>query len=415
MSERALSWSDGDELRRVIAGSTGMPVIEDNAVDILQDGDILPAMLQAIRAAHRSVDLMTYIWWGGAVSDEFVETLCARAEDGVRVRVLLDGVGARLLADDAVERMRAGGVQVEFFRPRWSWKLWQLNMRTHRRVLVCDDDVAFTGGVGIAQEWMGDGDSPAWRETHLRVRGPAVDAIHSGFYRDWIETPRTPVDGHDRFPVREPAGDVPVQVLLAGSQPGWNMVALAFRALIGAAQEHLQITTAYLRPPRHFRELLCRTAERGVRIDVLVPGPHAEPAIARPAAQHHYGELLRHGVRIWEYQPSMMHAKVITVDGSIGMVGTPNFDARSLTLNEQIAVILHDPGLAADLDARFVEDLRHSERIELDAWRRRGVATKARQWLAHAATFPLRGAAATKRGAVLGEPQPPRRHTGGAS
>lgn len=394
----------GARRRAVLAGVTGAPVIGGNAVDVLEDDAILPAMLDAIEQAERSVDLMTYIWWGGPIAVRFARTLADRARAGVRVRLLLDSVGARDLDARLEAAMRDAGVVVEYFRPRWSWKLWQLNMRTHRRVLVCDDEVAFTGGAGIAQEWMGSDGLPPWRETHLRVRGPAIDGIHAGFYTDWVETPHPPVDDRDVWPDRGAVGDVAVQVLLASSQPGWNVMALALTALIGTARERLQVSTAYFRPPQHFRRLLCRTAQRGVRVDVLLPGPHAVPAISRGAARHHFGELLEAGVRIHEYQPSMMHAKIVTVDGAVAMVGTTNFDARSLALNEQISVVLHDPGIARALEDRFALDLERSQRIRLGDWRSRTPGERAIDWLAHASTFPIRGAAATKRGRIVGRP-----------
>jgi cardiolipin synthase A/B len=393
----------GGDRQALLTGLTGAPVLAGNTVDILYDGDALPAMIEAVEDADRAVDMMTYVWWGGEVAERFAEALAGRAEAGVRVRVLVDSIGSKMDAH-AERRMREAGVVLEFFRPYATWKLWQVNMRTHRRVLVCDDEVAFTGGVGVGQEWMGVGGRPPWRETHLRVRGPAVDGIHAGFYADWLETPHPPIDEHDVWPQRRPIGSVDLQVLLGSSQPGWNSMALALQALIGTAGRRLRITSAYFRPPRHFRQLLCETAQRGVEVQILLPGPHADPAISRAAAQYHYEELLEHGVQIHEYQPSMVHAKVMTIDGEVAMLGTTNFDARSLTLNEQIAVILHDADLTADLDRRFEEDVAQSRRIELDEWRRRSRRQRGRERFAHAVTFPLRGAAATERGRVIGSP-----------
>jgi cardiolipin synthase A/B len=387
----------------MLTGLTGAPVLAGNSVDLLYDGEALPAMIEAIERAERAIDLMTYVWWGGEIAERFGDALARRAKAGVRVRVLVDSIGSRM--DGQVQRrMRDAGVVLEFFRPYATWKLWQVNMRTHRRVLVCDDEVAFTGGVGIGQEWMGRGGRPPWRETHLRVRGPAVDGIHAGFYLDWLETPHPPIDERDIWPEREANGSVDLQVLLGYSQPGWNSMALALQALIGTAEHRLRITTAYFRPPSHFRQLLCDTVARGVQVQILLPGPRAKPAFSRAAAQYHYEELLTCGVEIHEYQPTMVHAKAMTVDGKVAMLGTTNFDARSLTLNEQIAVILHDADLTGDLDQRFETDLTHSEQISLDAWRHRSTMERGRELFAHAVTFPLRGAAATDRGRVIGEP-----------
>lgn len=394
-------WVGDRSASAVLSGFTGAPLIEGNTVRLLHDEDILPAMLAAIQRAEDTIDLMTYIWRPGGVATQFVDALVDRARAGVRVRALLDGVGCRHLEDRHREAMRAAGVQLEFFRPHWSWKFWQLNMRNHRRVLVVDDRVAFTGGAGIGDEWTDRGPGRVWRETHLEIRGPAIDAIHGGFYSDWVETPNPPVDHRDRFPQRQPEGDTPVQVLLAASQPGWNVTALALRAMIGCARERLRITSGYFRPPRHFRRLLCQVAAAGVAVDVLVPGKNADRPIAQEAGRHHYAELLEGGVGIWEYDPAMLHAKIVTIDQEVALVGTPNFDARSLSLNEQIAVLIHDRALTTQLDDRFDEDCRHSTRIVAEEWRGRRRLDRLRQWAAHASTFPVRGAGATKRGQLL--------------
>ncbi|WP_370323841.1 phosphatidylserine/phosphatidylglycerophosphate/cardiolipin synthase family protein [Euzebya sp.] len=389
--------------RQVLEAITGIPATEGNRVDVLRNGvEIFPAMLEAIRSAERSIDLMTFIYWTGDISDAFADALAERARAGVRVRVLVDGFGARTMAAGARSRMRDAGVVLETFRPFSSLKVWRWNVRTHRRVLVVDSTVAFTGGVGIAAEWEGDADDPTcWRDTHYRVEGPAVDGIHAAFRSDWIETPHALVDESDEFGVREPAGTSAVQVIRASSQPGWNDSALALHALLTVAVDRIRVTSAYFRPPAFFLDLLCHAPGRGVDVEVLVPGPHTEPVHYRWAAEHHYARLLDHGVRIHAYEPTMLHAKVVTVDRRVAFVGTTNVDARSLALNEQIGLLVHDPDVVATLDAHFVDDRAHSRTLDAATWRDRPLTHRLRSAATHLATFGLRGSGAAEQGRFL--------------
>jgi cardiolipin synthase len=329
---------------------------------------------------------------------QFADALMVRARAGVRVRVLLDSFGSRLMDGDLVERLRAAGAQVERFRPYPSWKLWRFNLRTHRRVLVCDDEVAFTGGAGIAEEWTGDARSAdEWRDTHFRVRGPAVDGVHAAFYSDWLETPGPVLGDHDRFPSRAREGGMAVQAIRGSSQPGWNDIALSLRMLIDLARERIRITSAYFRPPRHFLDLLCHAARRGVRVQVMVPGPHAEPKISRWISESMYDQLLGGGIELWRYQPAMHHGKVVTVDGIVSLVGTANFDSRSVALNEQVGLIVHDEGFTGILDRHFDEDVEHSRLIGRDEWARRGSLQRATERMTSLPTHGFRGGAAGRR------------------
>lgn len=394
---------DPGEYRRVLEAFTGVPATEGNRVEVLRNGvEIFPAMLEAIEGAERTVDLLTFIYGAGEISRQVAGALADRARAGVRVRVLLDAFGARGMPDTLVARMRRAGAQVERFHPL-SWKVWRWNVRNHRRVLVCDDAVALTGGAGIAGEWMGDARHPGERrDTHFKVVGPAVDPIHAAFYADWFEVPRPVFDAADHFPHRERAGAAAVQVVRAASQPGWNDAALALRALIALARERIRVTTAYFRPPAHFVELLCDAVRRGVEVEVLVPGPHAEPVHYRWAAEYHYDRLLEGGVRVWRYRPTMQHAKIVTVDGTVAMVGTSNFDARSFAVNEQIDLLVHDRAVTSTLDEHFAEDRERSDLLDRATWAARGRAQRGRELTAHVATFGLRGGGATRRDGLAG-------------
>ena len=390
---------DAGERRRLLESFTGVPATEGNRVDVLRDGEeIFPAMLDAIAAAEHTIDFMTFVWWRGPITERFTEAFAERARAGVRVRVLLDGFGDWKMARAQRRRMREAGVEVQEFRPIPSWKVWKLNLRTHRRVLVCDGRVGFTGGVGIAQEWVdgGEADQPGWRDTHFRVTGPAVAGIHAGFLANWMENDYEALADGESFPEIAPAGDSAVQVIRGASQLGWNDMAIALQTMLECAEERIRLTSAYFRPPSTFRRALVEAARRGVEVDVLVPGPHAEPRHYRWAGEHHYDQLLDRGVRIWHYQPTMLHAKLLTVDGMLSFVGTTNFDARSVAINEQIGLLVHDPAVARELDEHFADDLTRSERIDPDRWRQRSRQRRALQAASNALTYTLRGAGAVR-------------------
>ena len=390
---------DRAERRRLLETVTGVPATEGNHVDVLRDGDeIFPAMLDAIAAAEHTVDFMTFVWWTGPITERFAEAFIDRARAGVRVRVLLDGFGARKIAADQRDRMRDAGVQVVEFRPFPSWRVWRMNLRTHRRVLVCDGRVAFTGGVGIAQEWVdeADADVPGWRDTHFRVRGPAIAGIHAAFLSNWMENQHETLHGGEGFPVQPTTGSSTVQVVRGASQVGWNDMAIALQALTELAEDRIRITSAYFRPPASLRRSLVDAARDGLDVDVLVPGPHAEPMHYRWAGEHHYAELLRAGVRIWHYQPTMLHAKLVTVDHDLAFVGTTNIDARSIAINEQVGLVIHDPEVVDVLDDHFDDDLADSREITAEAWADRSLPQRAVQATSHALTYAIRGAGAIR-------------------
>lgn len=390
---------DAAERRRLLESVTGVPATEGNRVDVLRNGrEIFPAMLDAIRAAEHSVDFLTFVWWTGPITDRFADAFVERARAGVRVRVMLDGFGARKIDRAQRDRMRDAGVQVAEFRPFPSWRAWRMNMRTHRRVLVCDGTVAFTGGVGIAQQWAdgADDDVPGWRETHFRVRGPAVAGIHAAFLSNWMENQHETLDDGETFPVQPSAGTSTVQVIRGASQVGWNDMAIALQALTELAEDRIRITTAYFRPPGSLRRGLADAARDGLQVDVLVPGPHAEPVHYRWAGEHHYGELLRAGVRIFHYQPTMLHAKLVTVDDDLAFVGTTNIDARSIAINEQVGLVVHDRDMVAVLDAHFDDDLANSHEVTAEQWDQRSLPHRAAQTAAHALTYTIRGAGAIR-------------------
>jgi cardiolipin synthase A/B len=366
-----------DRFRRRLEGLLGVPATEGNTVEVLRDGtEIFPAMLEAIARARHTVDLLTFVYWAGDVATRFAEQLIERSQAGVRCRVILDSLGARHIDEDLLAEMERAGVRVRWFRPlvKQQWP----GYRTHRKVLICDEQTAFSGGVGIADEWNGSSDDgTGWRETQLRLRGPAVDGLRAAFADDWIEVADALIEEHDRFPTHPQDGDVTAMVVRGESEWGYSDVALLRRILLESAQQRVRITSAYLSPDDTVISWLQAATDRGVQVQLLVPGPQTDKEIARLAAEHVYDDLLDAGVEIHEFQPTMLHAKVMTVDGSVAVVGSSNFNERSFRHDEEVDVVLLDRDLTARLDAHTDQDLSRCERVEPGRWSERSPTRRA--------------------------------------
>jgi cardiolipin synthase len=371
--------------RRALEGLLGVPATEGNQVDVLRNGDrIFPAMFEAVRAATSTVDFLTFVYWQGSIGDEMATLLAERAAAGVRVRVIVDAIGAFSMDRALVDRMVDAGALVEWFRPVNKVRFWEANHRSHRKVLICDEEVAFTGGIGIADEWRGDARGPGeWRDTHFRVRGPAVDGLRAAFVQNWAETGRALFEeGVDRFPVQLTAGPSTVQVVRGAAQTGWSDVATLVRSLLALAQERVRITTAYFVPDEATSRVLAETARRGVEVDVLLPGPHVDKRFVQLASESQYAGLLDAGVRLWSYQVSMLHAKVLTVDGQVASVGSANLTSRSLLLDDEVNVVVFDPDVVAILDADFDRDVADARAVDPTEWPERGLAQRAKEVVA---------------------------------
>ncbi len=369
-----------ERVRRTLEGVLGVPATEGNGIKVLRNGDeIFPALFDAVSSANHTVDFLTYVYWRGRVGTELARLLAGRAEAGVRVRVLLDGLGSRPIDRDLVALMEGAGVHVNWFRPPRRLRPWEVNHRTHRKVLIVDEAVAFTGGVGISDNWLGNArDATEWRDTHFCITGPAVDGLRSAFLDNWAETdPVLFEDGVDRFPEQPQDGSAVVQCIRSASGTGWSNVATLYRTLLQLAEREVRITTAYFVPDKDLTERMCNAADRGVAVRVLLPGPHADKRFVQLAGEADYDELLDHGVEIWNFQPSMLHAKVMTVDGLIANIGSANLNARSVTWDEEVNLVVLDPGLVGVLDTQFADDLDHSVRIDRARWRRRSIGQHA--------------------------------------
>lgn len=357
-----------------------------NAVEVLRNGvEIFPAMLEAIRSAETSICLTTFVYWTGDIAREFADALSQKAREGLRVRVVLDAVGANKMSRKLVDQMKDAGVRIRWFRP-FSWlHPWNFDKRTHRKILVCDGKVGFTGGVGIAKEWEGDAEThEQFRETHVRIRGPSLGGLQSAFLDNWNECGEWDNECTVNRPCHD-EGDVEMQVVRASSTIGWTSSATLVRSLVELARERLRITTAYFAPDGILVELLLAAHARGVRVELLVPGKHSDSAMSRLAGHPSLQRLLDAGVPAWIYGPAMIHTKVITVDGVVSFVGSVNMNHRSMGKDEECGALALDRGLADTLDAQFEHDCSTSQRLDAEGFRRRGAWMKLRERLARLA------------------------------
>jgi cardiolipin synthase len=380
--------SDDPAFQRTLSVLFGPAVLAGNRVESFVNGrSIFPAMLEAIESAQASVDFETFIYWSGAVGDRFAQALIERARAGVAVHVLLDWVGSQPIAASLVARMEAGGVQVvRYHPPRWP-HLTRLNNRTHRKLLVVDGRIGFTGGVGIADDWDGDADLPhRWRDTHYRVTGPAVAQMQAAFLDNWIKGRGELLHGERYFPALEPAGDSPAQVFLSSPSGGAESMHLMVNYALGCASRSIRIATAYFVPDEMTIGSLLEAARRGVPVTVLVPGRRTDSVIARRASQYMWGRLLAGGVRIHAYQPCQFHWKVLIVDDWWVSVGSTNFDSRSFSLNDEANLNVYDASFAQGQIALFDADLARSRPVTLEGWRRRSRG----QRLYEAASYAIR-------------------------
>ncbi|MEV8401466.1 phospholipase D-like domain-containing protein [Streptomyces niveus] len=375
-------------IRRRLERLIGIAMTEGNALVPLRNGDeIFASMLESIRGAEHTVDMMTFVYWRGDIAHQFAQALSERARAGVRVRLLLDGFGSRPIEKDQLAAMERAGVRVAWFREPMYLSPFKQNHRCHRKVLVVDETTAFTGGVGIAEEWCGDArNEHEWRDTHVRVRGAAVDGIAAAFTQNWAEGHDELFDAHDRFVTHEAHGDAIVQVVRGSASIGWQDMQTLIRVMLESAQERVRLATAYFAPDEYFVELLCATARRGVSVEILLPGPHTDKRVCLLAGQRYYEDLTACGVRIHQYQPTMMHAKIITVDSVASLIGSTNFNRRSLDHDEEVMLAVLDPAFTAVLDGHFEEDLTVSEPISPGRWKRRSLVQRARE----ASVVPIR-------------------------
>lgn len=356
-SDDARQW-----LRRAVEATVGARFVGGNKVTVLKNGvEIFPGILGALSSARRSIDFLTFIYWTGEIAQRVADALAERSRAGVRVRLLLDAFGCAPMRKSLLRRMSSAGVAIEHFRPVARWKFWESDHRTHRKIIVVDDQIAFTGGVGIASEWEGDARGPdEWRETHFRLDGPVALDLKAAFLADWRDTGhpigRSDIPG-DRV---KKAGDIDIAVIDGSAQIGFDDSERVLEALIAAASSRILLQTPYFNPTSAILELLEKAAGRGVEIEMLVPGPHMDHRVSAVMAEDLYLPLLKTGMKVWIYQPTMMHTKALLVDGVVSMVGSINVNRRSVQKDEEVAVAILDEEVTSTLERHFREDVGRS-------------------------------------------------------
>ena len=360
--------SNDPQFRRSLGVLLGPPILEGNKVEVLLNGDqIFPAMLDAIRSARKSITFETYIYWSESIGQEFADALMERARAGVKVHVMLDFMGSMKMDLAQIDAMKAAGVQVQrYHKPVW-WKLARLNNRTHRKLLVIDGKVGFTGGVGIADQWRGNAqDENHWRDTHFRIEGPVVGQVQAVFNDNWLKATGTVLDGPDYFPALAPVGDMPAQMFSSSPTGGSESMHLMYLMTITAARKSIDLAAAYFVPDDLTIRTLMEASRRGVRVRILMPGKIIDSDLVKAASRERWGELLAAGVKLAEYQPTMYHVKALIVDELLVSVGSTNFDNRSFSINDEANLNILHAGFAREQTAIFEAD-----------WKRANPVTKA--------------------------------------
>lgn len=361
------------QFHREMSVMLGPTISHGNQVTALQNGaEIFPAMLAAIRSARHSVTFETYIYWSGAVGKEFSDALAERSRAGVPVHVTIDWAGSVKLDQALVDEMTAAGGEIERYRPlRW-YNLGRFNNRTHRKLLIVDGRIAFTGGVGIADQWGGRAEDPEhWRDSHFRVEGPVVAQFQAAFNDNWMKITGRVLRGPAYFPELLPAGTLQAQLFIASPAGGSESMHLMYLMAVASAARTIDLAAAYFVPDELLIEALLEARRRGVRVRVLLPGPHIDSESVRIASKSEWGPLLREGVEIHLYQPTMLHTKMLIVDTELVSVGSTNFDLRSFRLNDEASLNVFDVGFAAQMTAVFELDLRDATAFSYSRWQAR--------------------------------------------
>ncbi|MFN2387288.1 MAG: phosphatidylserine/phosphatidylglycerophosphate/cardiolipin synthase family protein [Thermoanaerobaculia bacterium] len=367
---------DSPEFRRSLE-ALGTEMVAHNRVKLLQNGDaFFPAMLQAIRSARRSINMEMYIFDDGRIGTEFAEAMAERARAGVQVRLLVDGWGSDLGVLD--ELLRKAGAKVRVYRPLRIYSIYKIGSRTHRKILTVDGQIGFCGGLGIDDRWLGNARNPReWRETMIQVQGPVVAQLQAIFMEDWVHTTGEVIHGDEQFPpTPQTSGGALAQAVPSSKADASSRAKLMLYMAIQAARSRIWIENAYFVPDRQIRRGLLQAVRRGVDVKVVVPGQHIDIPIVRMASRFFYGELLDGGVQIYEYRPTMMHNKVMVVDGIWATIGSINFVNRSMRKNAEANVAVYDRGFASQVEEMIRADIAVSERFTREQWEKRGALAR---------------------------------------
>ncbi len=354
--------------RQATGALLGNGFVGGNRIETLVNGDeIFPAMLQAIRGARRTINFETYVFWDGSIARELSAALAERAAAGVQVNAILDAQGTHKMGRENINRLLDAGVKMEKYHTLFWWDIRRFNNRTHRKLLIVDGETAFIGGVGIADEWIGNAQSPEyWRENHYRVTGPVVAQLQGIFMDNWLKTRGAVLHGPDYFPPLSSAGSVLAQAFKSSPREGDIDLYLNYLLAIASAQKTLRIENSYFLPDDKTRAKLIAAAQRGVKVEILVPGEHIDSELVRIASRRHWAPMIQAGIRIYEYQPTMVHVKLMIVDDIFVSVGSGNFDERSIRLNDEANLNVLDRSFAAEQIRLFNQDRAVSRQVSVD-------------------------------------------------
>jgi cardiolipin synthase len=375
---------ESDEFFSSIQGATGVPFTPGNRLEILNNGDeFYPAMLDAIRQAQYSITIEAFIYWAGEVGRQFAEALADKAREGVRVKLLLDAIGSSNIGEEILRTLESGGCQIAWFNPIKWYTIGRFNNRTHRKSLIIDGRTAFTGGAGIADHWRGHAQDPEhWRDMQIFMEGPGVMLLQTGFAQNWLETTGELVSGFEFYPPPNPAGDVDLQTILSSPQTGSSAARIMYYLSIVCSRKTIYIANPYFVPDQAAIDTLVEARKRGVDVKIMVSGIHNDSRLARRNSSRLYGRLLECGIEIYEYNRTMSHHKIMVVDSAWGTIGTTNFDNRSFAHNEENNVCFFDRAAVKKLEAAFRSDIKVSDRITYEEWKRRGIWVKMQEAVA---------------------------------
>ena len=375
---------ESPEFLTTIAGASSTPFVDGNAIELLNNGDeFYPRMLDGINSARVSITIEAYIYWAGEVGLHFAQALADRSRSGVIVKILLDAIGSASIGKDILETLQDGGCQVAWYNPIHWYTLGRFNNRTHRKSLIIDGHIAFTGGAGIADHWRGDARGPdEWRDMQVRIEGPAVRPLQAGFAHNWQQTTGELLSGATYYPSIEPRGPYSAQTLMSSPESGGSTVRIMYYLSIVCARKSIYIANPYFIPDGVAIETLIEARRRGIDVRIMVSGDRNDNWIARQNSVRLYGPLLEAGIEIFEYDHTMLHQKTMVVDGVWLTIGTTNFDNRSFAHNEESNVCVFDHSLGEQLQLTFLEDQALCEHIELEKWRRRGIWQRAQELVA---------------------------------
>ncbi len=351
----------------------GPPLLPGNSIIAYQNGDeIFPAMLESIRAARHSITFETYIYWSGEIAEEFADALRERSQAGVAVHVMLDWAGSAKMDGRLLDEMKDAGVEVQKYHPlRW-YTVARMNNRTHRKLLVVDGRVGFTGGVGIADQWGGHAqDRDHWRDIHFRVEGPVVAQLQAGFMDNWIKATGRVLRNEHYYPMLDAKGDTRMHLFVSSPAGGSASMRLMYLLGIAGTTRSIDLQAAYFIPDHLVVDALVAARERGVHIRLLVPGRYIDSALVRMASRRLWGPLLAAGVEIYEYQPTMMHNKMLILDQQVVSVGSTNFDMRSFDLNDEASLNIYSRQFGEQMTAVMDADLQHAKPYTLEMWQQR--------------------------------------------